>query len=167
MTDRERFEQLIDVVLEHEGGLADDPDDPGGITKFGISLRSYPHLGANGIRTLTVEQAKDIYYRDWWKPLRCPEIKHDRIAQKHLDTSINVGPRNGVRILQRALCDVGEAVVVDGIIGPKTLAATNRTDPDKLLATMRYQQAQFYKRIINRNPELARFERGWMNRANS
>lgn len=161
---RQRFENLIGMILNHEGGYVNDPVDPGGETKYGISKRTYPYLD---IKNLTVDQAKDIYYRDWWKPLRCPEIKHDRIAQKHLDTSINVGPRNGVRILQRALCDVGEAVVVDGIIGPKTLAATNRTDPDKLLATMRYQQAQFYKRIINRNPELARFERGWMNRANS
>lgn len=161
---RQRFERLIGMILNHEGGYVNDPVDPGGETKYGISKRTYPYLD---IKNLTVDQAKDIYYRDWWKPLRCPEIKHDRIAQKHLDTSINVGPRNGVRILQRALCDVGEAVVVDGIIGPKTLAATNRTDPDKLLATMRYQQAQFYKRIINRNPELARFERGWMNRANS
>lgn len=161
---RQRFENLIGMILNHEGGYVNDPVDPGGETKYGISKRTYPYLD---IKNLTVDQAKDIYYRDWWKPLRCPEIKHDRIAQKHLDTSINVGPRNGVRILQRALCDVGEAVVVDGIIGPKTLAATNRTDPDKLLAAMRYQQAQFYKRIINRNPELARFERGWMNRANS
>jgi lysozyme family protein len=161
---RQRFERLVGMILNHEGGYVNDPVDPGGETKYGISKRTYPYVD---IKNLTVDQAKDIYYRDWWKPLRCPEIKHDRIAQKHLDTSINVGPRNGVRILQRALCDVGEAVVVDGIIGPKTLAATNRTDPDKLLATMRYQQAQFYKRIINRNPELARFERGWMNRANS
>ncbi len=164
MMSRERFEGLIGKILNHEGGYVDDPVDPGGETKYGISKRSYPHVD---IKALTEAQAKDIYYRDWWLRLRCNEIQDNRIAQKYLDTSINVGPRNGVRILQRALCDVGEAVVIDGIIGPKTLAATNRADPDKLLASMRYHQAQHYKKLIDRNPELARFERGWMNRANS
>ncbi len=164
MMSRERFEGLIGKILNHEGGYVDDPVDPGGETKYGISKRSYPHVD---IKALTVAQAKDIYYRDWWLRLRCNEIQDDRIAQKHLDTSINVGPRNGVRILQRALCDAGEPVVVDGLIGPKTLAAIKRADPEKLLAAMRYQQAQFYKRIIERNPDLVRFERGWMARANS
>jgi lysozyme family protein len=167
MSDRERFDQLIGAVLEHEGGLADDPDDPGGITKYGISLRSYPHLGRDGIRNLTVEQARDIYYRDWWQRLRCGEIQDDRIAQKLLDTCINVGAMTGVRILQRALCDVGQPVSIDGLIGPQTIGAANRADSVQLLAAMRYHQTMHYKRLIERNPKLAKFERGWMARANS
>ncbi len=165
MSDRERFDRLIGAVLEHEGGLADDPDDPGGITKHGISLRSYPHLGANGIRSLTVEQAKDIYYRDWWRRLRCPEIHDDRVAQKYLDTSVNVGRSAGTKILQRALREVGQSVAVDGKIGPQTLTATNRADPDTLLAAVRRIQAEHYRALIRRNPRLAKFERGWMTRA--
>ncbi|HHV62978.1 MAG TPA: hypothetical protein GXX51_10120 [Firmicutes bacterium] len=47
--------------MTHEGGLPEDPRDPGGITKFGISLRSYPSLGADGIRNLTHDQAIAIY----------------------------------------------------------------------------------------------------------
>ncbi len=69
MTDRERFDRLIVKVLEHEGGLSDHPDDPGGLTHWGISLRSYLHLGREGIRNLAKETAADIYCRDWWGPL--------------------------------------------------------------------------------------------------
>ena len=165
MTDRQRFERLIGAVLEHEGGLADDPDDPGGITKYGISLRSYPHLGRDGIRNLTIPQAKDIYYGDWWLKLRCPSIQGDRIAQKYLDTSVNVGKTAGTQILQRALREVGQPVTVDGKIGPQTLGAVNQTDPDALLNAMRRLQAAHYESLIRRNPKREKFRRGWMARA--
>jgi lysozyme family protein len=165
MSDQERFEQLIGAVLDHEGGLSNVPEDPGGLTKYGISLRAYPHLGADGIRRLTVEQAKDIYYRDWWLKLRCPEIRDDRVAQKLLDTAVNVGKGASTRLLQRALCEVGQRVTVDGRIGPQTLAATNRTNPGVLLAVMRRLQAAHYEALIQRNPRLAKFRRGWLARA--
>jgi len=165
MDDRERFDSLIGMILLHEGGLADDPDDPGGITKYGISLRSYPHLGANGIRNLTIEQAKGIYYRDWWRSLRCPSIQDDLIAQKLLDISVHVGPSTGVKILQRSLRDVGQSVVVDGKIGPQTLTAVSRSDPEALLAAMRRRQADHYEMLFKRNPKLEKYRRGWMARA--
>ncbi len=164
MMSRERFERLIGMILQHEGGYVYDPVDPGGETKYGISKRSYPHVD---IKNFTIEQAKDIYYRDWWLRLRCNEIQDDRIAQKLLDTCINVGAMTGVRILQRALCDVGQPVSIDGLIGPQTIGAANRADSVQLLAAMRYHQTMHYKRLIERNPKLAKFERGWMARANS
>lgn len=164
MMSRERFERLIGMILQHEGGYVYDPVDPGGETKYGISKRSYPHVD---IKNLTIEQAKDIYYRDWWLRLRCNEIQDDRIAQKLLDTCINVGAMTGVRILQRALCDVGQPVSIDGLIGPQTIGAAHRADSVQLLAAMRYHQTMHYKRLIERNPKLAKFERGWMARANS
>ena len=164
MMSRERFERLIGMILQHEGGYVYDPVDPGGETKYGISKRTYPYVD---IKNLTVNQAKDIYYRDWWLRLRCNEIQDDRIAQKLLDTCINVGAMTGVRILQRALCDVGQPVSIDGLIGPQTIGAANRADSVQLLAAMRYHQTMHYKRLIERNPKLAKFERGWMARANS
>ena len=167
MTDRQRFESLIGFVLAHEGGLSEDPVDPGGITHWGISLRSYPKLGPDGIRNLTVEQARDIYYRDWWLPLRCPQIHDDKVAQKYMDTCINVGRDAGTRILQRAVAWAGHPVTVDGGIGPKTIAAVNASEPQELLAAMRLYQAEHYDRLIRKNPALAKFQRGWMARANS
>lgn len=164
MADRERFDRLIGFVLNHEGGYVNDPADPGGETKYGISKRSYPEVD---IKNLTVEQARDIYFADWWLPLRCPEIKDDRVAQKYLDTCVNVGKSPGTKILQKAVTAAGMMVMPDGIIGPRTLAAVNSVDPVALLAQMRYYQADYYKYLIRRNPALAKFERGWMRRAQS
>ena len=162
MTDRQRFDKLIGAILEHEGGYVNDPDDPGGETKYGISKRSYPQLD---IRALTIEQAREIYYRDWWLRLRCGEIQDDRIAQKYLDMSVNVGKTAGIKIMQRALREAGQSVAVDGKIGPQTIGAANKANPDALLAAMRRLQAEHYESLIRRNPKLAKFRRGWMARA--
>lgn len=164
MTDRERFERLIGFVLAHEGGYVNDPDDPGGETKYGVSKKSYPHVD---IASLTIEQAKDIYYEDWWLPLKCPQIHDDKVAQKYLDTCVNTGKGTGTKILQRALQMIGYRITVDGAIGPKTLAAVNAADPQALLVAMRQQQKAHYEQLIQKNPKLEKFRRGWMRRAQS
>src|SRR5690606_28008981 len=56
----ERFRRAVEVVLKHEGGYVNNPSDPGGETKYGISKRSYPELD---IANLTQEDAIAIYYR--------------------------------------------------------------------------------------------------------
>ena len=38
------FEEIIDKVIEHEGGYVNDPDDPGGETKYGIAKKSNPDV---------------------------------------------------------------------------------------------------------------------------
>lgn len=58
-----RFLDVIDWLLEREGGLAEDGVDPGGVTKYGISQRAHPELD---IRNLTEDQAKAIYYTNYW-----------------------------------------------------------------------------------------------------
>src|SRR5690625_1599639 len=120
--DDERFRQAIEVVLRHEGGLSEDEADPGGIAHWGISLRSYPHLGEGGIRNLTRDDAIAIYRRDWWERYRYDEIKNLETATKVFDLSVNVGPTQAHRIVQRALHACGRRhVVIDGIIGSQTI----------------------------------------------
>ncbi|NPV80787.1 MAG: hypothetical protein HPY52_11005 [Firmicutes bacterium] len=160
----DRFARIIKTVLRHEGGYVNDPKDPGGETKYGISKRSYPNLD---IGNLTQEEAIEIYRRDWWERLRLDEIQDDAVATKALDTCVNVGARTGIKLLQRALATIGKPVAVDGILGPQTIKAVNEADSGLLLEAMRVEQKTHYRRLIDRNPKLAVFERGWMNRASS
>ena len=62
------FDEIIEVVLHHEGGYVNDPKDPGGETNYGISKRAYPDVD---IKNLTEDGAKDIYRRDYWEKYRC------------------------------------------------------------------------------------------------
>ena len=166
MTDRERFERLIGFVLAHEGGYVNDPQDPGGETKYGISKRSYPHLD---IANLTREEAIAIYRRDWWERYRIGEIEDVAIASKVLDLFVNVGPIQGAIIVQRALHACGRRdVEIDGIIGSRTLAAINSVRPRAaLLAAIKAEAAAYYRFLVERRPELRRFEQGWITRAYS
>lgn len=62
------FDVAVAFTLSKEGGFVDHPLDKGGPSKYGISQNAYPHLD---IKNLTVEQAKDIYYADYWLKARC------------------------------------------------------------------------------------------------
>ena len=69
------FDAAFTRLLGHEGGLVDHPADPGGLTNWGISQRSYP---GEDIRGMTVERARLIYLRDFWGPAGCDAGSADR-----------------------------------------------------------------------------------------
>lgn len=118
------FYQAFLRIIGHEGKLSLDKGDRGnwtsGIvgegelkgTKYGISAMSYPHLD---IRNLTLAQAKDIYYEDFWLRLK-GDAFHPALTYQLFDTAVNSGPGNAIRILQRAV-----GVADDGRIGPITI----------------------------------------------
>src|SRR5690606_26823429 len=136
----------------------------GGETKYGISKRSYPHLD---IRNLTREQAIEIYRSDWWERYGYDRIKSLDVATKVFDLAVNMGPAAAHRCLQRALHACGQRhVVIDGLIGSQTITACNQVKPKAaLLSALRAEAASHYRSLVERRPELARFERGWLNRA--
>lgn len=156
------FEKAIEVVLAHEGGYVNNPNDPGGETKYGISKRSYPNVD---IKNLTIAQAKQIYFDDFWKPYRYEEILNDAMATKLFDTSVNVGTKRGMRFVQQALNQMGKTLVVDGLIGPGTIGAINSVDNSVLLNVYRNIQAEYYKGLVAADPKKSVFLRGWLIRA--
>ena len=81
------FDEIIEIVLEHEGGYVNDPDDPGGETNFGVSKRAYPNVD---IKNLTEDAAKDIYRRDYWDRNHCEDLP-DELRHVYFDMCINQG----------------------------------------------------------------------------
>lgn len=159
------FSLAILVVLQHEGGAiyTDDPQDPGGGTKYGISHKSYPDLD---IRNLKLEQAEDIYRHDFWNPLRLDEVQNQTLATKILDTCVNMGCTTGIKLLQQALNDQGSHLVCDGTIGDLTLAAIkNCSAPDALLAGYKRLLVDHYLGLVASNAALRKYQKGWLNRA--
>lgn len=153
------FDRAIGAVLKHEGGYVNDPADPGGETKFGISKRAYPHLD---IKNLTVKQAKAIYKRDYW---RYDRFRQQRVAGKVFDMAVNMGHKPAHRILQQALNAQGFSLKVDGIVGRRTLGALNRSKSRPLMDELRALMAKRYAELVLKNRQLKKFLRGWMRRA--
>lgn len=108
------FDYAFNLLIGHEGGYVNDPNDPGGETKFGISKRAYPQVD---IKNLTLEQAKEIYKVDYWEKVLCPNLPGPLQFQM-FDTAVNSGPRQAIVLLQRAL-----GVEADGSVGPVTWRA--------------------------------------------
>ncbi len=157
-----KFEPVIQAVLWHEGGYANDPDDPGGETNFGISKRSYPQVD---IKNLTRKDAKAIYLRDFWRPGRYAGIRSQSVATKAFDLGVNMGRTRAARLLQTAVNALGGKLKVDGAVGPKTLRAVNALSARSLLRELRAQAAVRYAEIVLARPKSKKYLHGWMRRA--
>jgi len=160
------FERAIARLLGDEGGYADNPADPGGETKFGITRREYPQLD---IAALTRADAVAIYYRDWWQRYRYGELPGP-IAAKVFDLAVNIGPGHAVRCLQRALRACGRRVVEDGALGNATIAAVVAANQLAMIAALRAEAAGYYRALaaLERGRRAGgdrEFLNGWLNRA--
>jgi len=92
----ENFEKSLAFVLKWEGDYSNDPDDPGAETNFGISKRSHPNVD---ILHLTLEQAREIYKREYWFTCECQkkEWPFDIIV---FDTAVNMGAKKSGVLFQ-------------------------------------------------------------------
>ena len=153
---------LDNKILAIEGGYDNDLLDAGGETKYGISLRSYPHLD---IKNLTKEQALEIYKRDFWDKNRLGEINTQALANVIFYLIVNVGAGRGVKIVQAALNKYGRDLVIDGDLGAKTITALNTVDSIAAIDSIRVQTCLFYLAIVDYKPPQIKFLHGWIKRA--
>jgi len=151
------FDEIIERVIEHEGGYINDPDDAGGETNYGITKRFYPTLD---IKNLTKEQAKDIYKKDYWDKNRVEELP-ENLWHIFFDMCINQGRGTAVKILQRAANSKGKNLKVDGGMGPATLKAIEHIE----LERVRAYRVKYYADLVNAKPEQDKFYFGWFKRS--
>ena len=156
------FDKAFNLLIRFEGGYVNDPDDPGSETKFGISKRRYPNLD---IKNLTIEQAKEIYKRDYWDKFNGDNLP-PRVAIFLLQCAVNIGLKRSCILLQSATRRLLHSKLkLDGIIGPKTIAAVKQVPETQLLNELAIRQLLRYFRICHQiNPKLSKFIRGWYRR---
>lgn len=145
------FDTAIERVLAHEGGYVNDPHDPGGETKWGISRRSYPTLD---IKHLTRDGAAALYRRDFWEPVAC-KVPDSALVYQMLDAAINHGMGNATRFLQRAL-----NVADDGHFGPHSTAALMQANIKDVHLLFMAERFEFWAKLV----KFDRYGRGWVRR---
>lgn len=117
------FDQAFTLLISplFEGSrYVNDPSDPGGETKYGISKRAYP---GEDIPSMSEARARLLYFWDYWKPLRC-DVLPAPLRFPMFDFGVNSGPERAVRTLQSLL-----KTAVDGDLGPHTLSQVAGQDP--------------------------------------
>ena len=144
------FYKAVEFVLKHEGYYSNDPKDPGGETKFGISKRAYPSLD---IKNLTREQAIDIYKRDYWDKL--PAGLAENVHGALFDCAVNTGISRAIRLLQAAI-----KVKPDGVWGAKSASTLHKLDTNEALIKFATERIMFYAALST----FSRFGKGWVNR---
>ena len=170
---------LIDALIDREGGFVHHPADRGGATCFGITeavARAHGYGGA--MRDLPRRQAVTIYRRLYWlRPLFDQvAIRVPRLAAELFDTGANMGPAVATTFLQRALTALNRSgtdypdLVPDGRIGEATLGALdaflkvrgNAGAETVLLRALEALQGERYLRLAERRPANEAFLYGWL-----
>lgn len=177
-------EQIAKDIVTREGGFVNDPDDPGGATKHGVTLKTLRRLGLDltddgavdlaDVRALGPAQAADIFLRHYFEAPALDRLPKD-LQPSIFDMYVNAGA-NAVRILQRLLRQMGhDDLSVDGIVGPRTVAATTQAHaraPAEFVDAYGIARRNYYFRLADRRPASRKFARsrsggkgGWIRRA--
>lgn len=159
------FASSLPIILRHEGGYVNDPDDRGGATNKGItqsvydSYRVSKSLEPRPVRDISDGEVEDIYHRNYWLDGLCDRLPAP-LALVHFDFAVNAGITQAFRTLQRVL-----GVEADGKFGPKSFEALGNAIRDRgvtaLVDAYSDERVAFYISITERRPTNLKFLRGW------
>ena len=166
------LKKLIHFILKWEGGYVEDPDDSGGPTNMGVTLRTWQEAGydKNGDGIIDSDDLKMIFIRDVvecvLRPHYCDRWKADRIADQSVAnllvdwywTSGAAAIKNTKRMFN---------LKPDAVVDEETLAAINSyPDQEELFDRIKAERAAYIKKICELKPANRRYKKGWMNRFN-
>ncbi|MGD9916614.1 MAG: holin-associated N-acetylmuramidase [Paenirhodobacter sp.] len=176
-------QQIAREIVAREGGYVNDPDDPGGATKFGVTLATMRQLGLDldhdgkvgvaDVKALSREQAEQIFVQHYFAAPRIDALP-EAVQASVFDMQVNAGA-NAVKILQELLNRMGQKVSVDGKIGPQTIAAAHAAaaaDPQLFSDAYGIARRNYYYELADRRPASRKYattvkgtKGGWILRA--
>ncbi len=175
--------EIAKEIVAREGGFVNDPDDPGGATKHGVTIGTLRRLGIDltgdslvdvaDVRALTTAQAEGIFVEYYFRRPGLGGLP-DVLQASVFDMYVNAGS-NAVKVLQRLLADMGFACTADGVIGLQTLrAAAMAADaaPGHLGDAYAIARRNYYYKLGDARPASRKYARrkdggkgGWITRA--
>ncbi len=177
------IDEIATEIVRREGGYVNDADDPGGATKYGVTIHTMRRLGLDltgdgkvttaDVKALTVNQAIDIFKKHYFYGPKIDQLPK-ALQASVFDMQVNSGSR-AIKLLQELLIMFGEDVVTDGILGPQTLASTHATwkqAPDHMVDAYGIERRNYYYRLADGRPLSRKYARrqdggkgGWIIRA--
>lgn len=179
----QNVDKIADEIVRREGGYVNDPDDPGGATKYGVTIHSMRRLGldlnhdgrvdATDVKALSIGQAVDIFKKHYFYGPKVDQLP-TALQATVFDMQVNAGG-NAIKVLQRLLVQFGENVSIDGALGPQSVSAAHRVwaiGPDHLVDAYGIERRNYYYRLADRRPASRKYARrrdggkgGWITRA--
>ena len=129
---KQNFDESLKMLLHHEGGYVNHPEDPGGETNLGVTRAVYEQwVGRQVIdgemKALTVEDVAPIYKKNYWDTIRADDLPSG-LDFAAFDWAVNSGTGRPAKVIQKYI-----SAKQDGAIGPKTLALVAENDPSKMI----------------------------------
>jgi len=176
-------QELAKEIVAREGGFVNDPDDPGGATKYGVTLGTMRRLGmdltgdgqttAEDVKRLTRAEAEAIFVGHYFSRPGLGSLP-DRVQASVFDMYVNAGS-NAVKVLQRLLGDMGFPCAADGAVGPVTIRAAQMAAdaaPAHLADAYAIARRNYYYALADARPASRKYARrrdggkgGWIIRA--
>ena len=151
----ENYDHCLEMVLHHEGGYVDHPDDPGGETNMGITKRVWEEWGGEkDMIDLEVEDVMPIYRENYWDRVKGDELPSG-VDWAVFDIAVNSGTGRAGKFLQEAV-----GAKPDGVIGPMTMALVKKSDPKTVVKKIYKRRQAFYESLSN----FKHFGKGWTRR---
>ena len=161
------FDRALVFVLKMEGGYANDPDDRGGATNFGVTQKNYDkwrtaqEIDTRDVKLISEDEVRVIYRTQYWQKARCDDLPWP-VCLAHFDGFVQHRPRVASQILQRATNYIArDPLRVDGLVGVMTTEAVRRQDPRMLSRSIVIERLFFYSRIVERDRTQAKFLKLW------
>lgn len=162
------FRIALAETLSHEGGYANHPDDPGGVTMRGVTKKTWARWSGRRVkdvsdeemRSLTIDLIMPLYHAWYWSPVRADDLPGG-LDFVIFDIAVNSGPARSVRMLQKAVNRLGRIhIQVDGMMGPKTISAASKINVFDLINEVGNTRLWFYMDLST----FRTFGGGWMRR---
>ncbi len=159
-------DDIIDGILEREGGFVNRSQDRGGPTKFGVTISTLVSwrgraVTVDDVAALTAEEARTIYRCIYLERSGLDRVTDGPLRALLFDCAVNHGPKAVIRWLQWAL----RVTPDDGVFGLQTLRALDASDKRRVYLAVCAQRVRRYGDLISTQPSQAIFASGWMNRA--
>ena len=158
------YKKLVPFVLKYEGGISDDPQDAGGFTNKGITLKTFRSIYGKDktkedLINITDEQWGKIFKEYYWDKLKADDIESQSVANISVDWAYNAGVSTVAKKIQNII-----GTKPDGIVGSGTLKLINTKDSKELFEQIKAARIMFYKKLVEKKPTNAKFLKGWLNR---
>jgi len=170
------FTKAFQLVIAHEGGYGNDPDDPGGETYKGVArkifskwdgwikidiLKRQTGFPANLDKDVDLQQnVVDFYRVNFWDKMNGDNITNQQVAESIFDFGVNAGVGTSVSLAQLVI-----QTEADGVIGPQTIEAINKFDPEHFIAAFTVAKIARYVSIVKKRPTSQKYFYGWVRRA--
>jgi lysozyme family protein len=164
------FDEAFKFTMFNEGGFSNIPEDSGGATNFGITIKTLKcyrnaPVTIDDVRNLDIHEAKEIYKKLYWLELKCDKISKTAICICLFDVGVLFGVKRCSLMAQKALSQCGHLLLCDGIIGEKSISELNNTDANKFIGAFYGKVSSRIRHIVAANPKQVIFKKGWDTRA--